>query len=442
MFTYLKLHNFKSFGDIEFNFKKTKKETKKFIAIYGENGCGKTNFVSAYELLYSSMSAFIMKMALEHLYAAKSDDKTFSPLAEIIKKGIIDFSEHRLLECSEPTSVEYGFEHDGINGYYKLVFTDCVIEEELYYLIGTRRGKIFSVKCINDDIDIKINNSTFSPDYRKEYEKELKKFWGKNTFLGIFLKELGEKNKQYINKNVSETFMSIMESFMQTGVFRVQDIDLGSIFRKIKFPGLIKPISAIGIIDPKEEKILDENENIIRSFFTQIYSDISDVSYERNRFEDRIEYKLHIKKMISGKVRDVLFDYESTGTKKTLEIMNAMIAVMNGATVIYDEIDEGIHDLLMKAIISTLNENAKGQLIFTTHNTLLLETLDPQSAYIIYVDCNGNKEARCCADYGVRVQKTNNLRNQYLKGMFGGVPYTSDIDLSNMIIKDGGNTGE
>ena len=442
MFTYLKLHNFKSFGDIEFNFKKTKKETKKFIAIYGENGCGKTNFVSAYELLYSSMSAFIMKMALEHLYAAKSDDKTFSPLAEIIKKGIIDFSEHRLLECSEPTSVEYGFEHDGINGYYKLVFTDCVIEEELYYLIGTRRGKIFSVKCINDDIDIKINNSTFSPDYRKEYEKELKKFWGKNTFLGIFLKELGEKNKQYINKNVSETFMSIMESFMQTGVFRVQDIDLGSIFRKIKFPGLIKPISAFGIIDPKEEKILDENENIIRSFFTQIYSDISDVSYERNRFEDRIEYKLHIKKMISGKVRDVLFDYESTGTKKTLEIMNAMIAVMNGATVIYDEIDEGIHDLLMKAIISTLNENAKGQLIFTTHNTLLLETLDPQSAYIIYVDCNGNKEARCCADYGVRVQKTNNLRNQYLKGMFGGVPYTSDIDLSNMIIKDGENTGE
>ena len=439
MFTYLKLHNFKSFGDIEFNFKRTKKETKKFIAIYGENGCGKSNFVSAFEFFYSCMTAFMMRKAFEQYFTTKSDDKSFSPFFEVVRNDIIDFPAYRMVECTEPTTVEYGFMYNGKEGHYKLVFTDSIIEEEFYYLVGSKRGKLFSVKQNGDDMEINIHASAFSVEYKNEFEKELKKFWGKNTFLGIFFKELGEKNKRYIDENVSKVFADVMMSLMQTGVFAVQDVDISAVFRKVKCPSCFSPISASGIIEPDGEKVLDRNAEIIRSFFTQLYSDIHDVYYEKNRFEDRIEYKLHIKKTIAGKIRDVLFDYESTGTKKTLEIINAMVAVMNGATVIYDEIDEGIHDLLMKSVISSLNNNAKGQLIITTHNTLLLETMDPQSAYVIYVDCDGNKEARCCADYGIRVQKTNNMRNQYLKGMFGGIPYTSDIDLSYMTFEDGGD---
>ncbi len=439
MFTYLKLHNFKSFGDIEFNFKRTKKETKKFIAIYGENGCGKSNFVSAFEFFYSCMTSFIMRRAIEQYFATQNDEKTFSPFYDAIRNGLVDFSEYRMLECTEPTTVEYGFVHDGTEGYYKLVFTDSIIEEELYHLVGSKRGKLFSVKNNGEDMEININASTFSAEYKDEFEKELKKFWGKNSFIGIFFKELGEKNKRYIDDNVSKIFTDISMSFMQMGAFSVRDKDIGVISSRIKYPSQVNLIAAKGTITPEGEEALDKNAEIIRSFFTQLYSDIHDVYYEKNRFEDRIEYKLHIKKTIAGKIRDVLFDYESTGTKKTLEIINAMVAVMNGATVIYDEIDEGIHDLLMKSIIFSLNNNAKGQLIITTHNTLLLETMDPQSAYVIYVDCDGNKEARCCADYGIRVQKTNNMRNQYLKGMFGGIPYTSDIDLSYMTFEDGGD---
>lgn len=444
MFTYLKLHNFKSFGNIEFNFKKTKKETKKFIAIYGENGCGKTNFVSAFELLYSCTTSFVMRKAIEQWFSTNNDTNLSSRFYDIIGNGLVDFSEYRMLECSEPTTVEYGFEHSGTEGYYKLSFTDSIIEEELYHLVGTRRGKLFSVQKDGDDMVIKINSSTFSTEYKNEFEKELKKFWGKNSFLGIFFKEIGDMNERYISDNVSLLFTRIMMSFLQTGVFSMRDnsIKVLNQNRTITYPGKNKYIVASGTTSPDGEKILDENAEIIRTYFTQIYSDVRNVYYEKNKYDDRIEYKLHIQKMISGKVRDVLFDYESTGTKKTLEIINAMVAVMNGATVIYDEIDEGIHDLLMKSIVSSLNNSAKGQLIITTHNTLLLETIDPQSAYVIYVDCDGNKEARCCADYGIRVQKTNNMRNQYLKGMFGGIPYASDIDLSYMTFEDGGDAVE
>ena len=167
----------------------------------------------------------------------------------------------------------------------------------------------------------------------------------------------------------------------------------------------------------------------------ELYSDIKEVYYEKRIMDDNSLPPLHVKKVIAGKVRDVLFDYESFGTKRIIDLVDAMIAVMNGYTVICDEIDTGIHDLLMKSILTSLAANAPGQLIITTHNTLLLESIDPQSAYVIYVDCDGNKEARCFADYEGRIQKTNNMRNLYLKGMYGGIPYASEIDFSFLIDK-------
>lgn len=431
MYTYLKLHNFKSFGDIEFNFKRTKKETKKFVAIYGENGCGKTNFVSAFEFLYTSITSSIVRNAIEKMLGNREADKFILPFYELLGNSFTSFSDYRMVECNEPTMVEYGFDYKGIEGYYKVGFTDSIIEEELYYLAGSKRGKLFSVKNKGDDLEIFINKSTFKPSYLPEFEKVLRKFWGKTTFLGAFFNELTQANYRYLEENVSPEFVDLLTFFLKTGVYGKHEYNIGSL-KIIPSTDMKTPIDAVGKIPLDEEKQLDQKSEIIKHFFLQLYSDILDVYYEKNKFEDRIEYKLHIKKVISGKVRDVLFDYESTGTKKTLEIINAMVQVMNGATVIYDEIDEGIHDLLMRNIISSLNNSSTGQLIITTHNTLLLENMDPQSAYIIYVDSNGNKEARCCADYGVRIQKTNNMRNQYLNGMFGGIPYTSDIDLSYM----------
>ena len=59
MFTYIELSNFKSFGNIRFDFRKNKKQYKKFIAIYGENGSGKSNFVSAIELLSHTVTSFV-----------------------------------------------------------------------------------------------------------------------------------------------------------------------------------------------------------------------------------------------------------------------------------------------------------------------------------------------------------------------------------------------
>lgn len=429
MFTYVNLKKFKSFGDIRFDFKKTQKETKKFVAIYGENGSGKSNFVSVFELIGFTINSF----ALSNLHAMLSDNQeSFSGLVprdqiqSAIKMLSTSLSDFRMIGCDEATTVELGFNIGGVDGYYKFSFKEEFISEELYYLCGKKRGKMFSINSENGIRE--INKSVFSPEYSKDFDKELDKYWGKHSFLGIFVHEISEKNRSFIDANVSEDFTKV---YFELNCVHVSCTKNNAQMRM----GAVKnsPYNLFPSPDVPIEIIIERNERLLNDLFCQLYSDIKEIYYEKNIPDNSKLPPLHVKKIIAGEVRDVLFDYESSGTKRILELVDAIIAVMNGYTVIYDEIDNGIHDLLTTTIITSLVNSAPGQLIITTHNTLLLESIDPQSAYVIYVDCDGNKESRCIADYGERIQKTNNMRNLYLKGMYGGIPYTSEIDFSYFV---------
>ena len=67
MFTYVKAKNFKSLKNISFNLNKTKIETNKFIAIYGENGSGKTNLVELFKFLQQLTISRIIDVKLNML---------------------------------------------------------------------------------------------------------------------------------------------------------------------------------------------------------------------------------------------------------------------------------------------------------------------------------------------------------------------------------------
>ena len=195
-----------------------------------------------------------------------------------------------------------------------------------------------------------------------------------------------------------------------------------------------------GRVERSEEYILDSSERIIREFFTQTYADIKDIFYEK-KYEDKIiTYKLFVKKMIGGKIRTIDFARESAGTQRIVEIIRALLGAFCGVTVVYDEIDDGIHDLLLKIILDSMMDDITGQLIITTHNTYLLESSDIKSVYVIHVDYQGNKEIRCLDQYP-RIQNSNNPRNMYLKGLFGGVPFVDMIDY-DMIIQELGSDVE
>ena len=246
-------------------------------------------------------------------------------------------------------------------------------------------------------------------------------------------KERKEKNEQYMEENYLSYVFDILDMLQEITVHHKKN-SLGGVEIAAKKPVNILQNLETGRVERSREYILDCSERIIREFFTQTYADIKDVYYEKKYEEQEVTYKHFVKKMIGGKIRTIDFLHESAGTQQILEIIRALLGAFCGVTVVYDEIDDGIHDLLLKIILESMLDDITGQLIITTHNTYLLESIDIKSVYVIHVDYQGNKEVRCLDQYP-RIQSSNNPRNMYLRGLFGGVPFVDVIDY-DMIIQE------
>lgn len=440
MFTYIKLKNFLSFGEVTFNFKRNAKTAKRFVAIYGENGSGKSNFVKSIDLLCRSLVSFDRGKRNEELSdwlknVTSSDNTPIELLQKIIDDSDIRnyLSSFRMKDCPEPTEVEYGFLLNGHEGRYKFTFTDKFTQESLYCFTGKQRGYLYD---ISSNPDGKILNKFYpelfkSSNEQKETLNDLEKYWGKHTLLGLVVHKLQERNPHYNRENISKYLLDVISLFFDTTV-----IMKGSKHQTIGVvgsqPDKILRNLASGKIPKQLLPQLECSERILQDFFTQAYADIKDVFYEKEYTgNNMIRYQLYVDKMIAGKVRRISFDDESTGTQQVLEIARMLLGLFCGITVVFDEIDTGIHDVLLNSIISSLTNEISGQLIITTHNTMLLEEIDPHSAYLIQVDYQGNKNVKCLAEFPIK--SNNNARRQYLKGMFGGTPYIDGIDYTSIM---------
>jgi AAA15 family ATPase/GTPase len=104
---------------------------------------------------------------------------------------------------------------------------------------------------------------------------------------------------------------------------------------------------------------------------------------------------------------------ESEGTLKIISILSTLIAVYNNpnACVVIDELDAGIFEYLLGEILEVLNENAQGQLFFTSHNLRILEVLPIRNLWFTTL----NEEDRYHQLKGV--EKLSNARDIYLRAV-------------------------
>lgn len=142
-----------------------------------------------------------------------------------------------------------------------------------------------------------------------------------------------------------------------------------------------------------------------------------------------------IYKYIAGMERELPFSLESTGTQSLLELLPFMLVVLKGSVAIIDEFDTALHDILVESLVTSLNENPNGQLILTTHNTLLMESDIPkESIYTIYETENENKKIECITQHpDNKIQKNTNIRKQYLAGGYRGIPKKIHIDFNQLL---------
>ncbi len=428
----IKLKNFRSFGNLEANFTTKSGIPKKLIMIYGENGSGKSNLMASILFLKKTLDTLSSQENFNKIYDEAEIDKLDNQiLKEIVKQArtslVSEIEDNKMIGSNENMVLEFNYLYaNNKEAIYKMEFDDeKIVFESLYCQIEKNLVKTFEITTDN----IYFNNNLF---INEKYEKELKekvfKYFGKHSFLSIISNERVINNIEYMNLNVVASFLNALAELHKCSLLYQQHKTEYNYINADKILMNLKQ----GIISIKEKDTLLNIEESLSNYFGCLYSDIKGIHFDLEEKDNNIKYYLYFDKMINGKIRSVPYYLESTGTLKLLDIFPYFYNCLKSETVFIDEIDTGVHDILMNHILENLENQIKGQLIITTHNTMLLQKMKSDYAYVINIDINGNKTLNCIKDFG-RIQNNHNVSTRYLNGIFGGVPQPGYMDFTDIM---------
>lgn len=436
MIRYVKLVNYKSLVNLYVDFMKTKTKPKNLVLIYGENGIGKSNFANSFYTLNETMrtmsSIEMFKKIIEKSEAKPNQYKNFieKHIKDRFKDVKMIINDCKTIDSNGNMLMEYGFICNKKNGIYHIEMNnEEIVSEKLEYVINKNQTYFFDI----DKNNVKINASIFTDkNYYNEFLELIDKYWGKHSFLSILSYEIEDKKREYMNKKISKSLYDVL-LYLKMMCTKIKGGN-HSEFGIIGTQHILMDDLEEGKISIKYEKELDKNEYLINEIFTTLYTDIKNVYYKRTIEDNYIKYKLFSKKMIYGKIMDVDFSLESTGTQNILTLVPYLISACEGQTVIIDELDTGIHDLLVKNLLECIARYVKGQLIITTHNTMLIDSSIPsENIYIFNANSKAEKELIAITDFEGRIHKNNSPRKRYLNGVYGGIPMFTDIDFDELI---------
>ncbi len=349
--------------------------------------------------------------------------ENFKILDDIIKESKTIDSKYNMV-------LEFGFKLNGKNGIYYIETDDKnIVKEKLEYVLDKNKTKYFELS----NKETYINKSLFKSDkYFNEIKDLIDKFWGKHSFLSILLFEYKDKTKKYISNNINKNIFDVIMYFLSMSIH----IKNGSNREKgkISIDKKVIPQMYNGYIKLNEEEKLNYMEKILDNFFTSIYSDIKEVYYKKAIEDNKLHYSLFLKKQIYGKIIDIDFRLESTGTQKLLDLFPLMLSSLKKNNIVaIDELDSGIHDILTAEVLKALFKDIRGQFILTTHNTTILEyAIKKECIYIFNIDSEGKKILIPITDYE-KEHPNINFRKRYLKGIYSGIPTISNIDFENIL---------
>lgn len=126
------------------------------------------------------------------------------------------------------------------------------------------------------------------------------------------------------------------------------------------------------------------------------------------------------------------FDDESDGTRKLFEFAGGwLMALETGATLCIDEVDRSLHPVLVRMLVklfsSELNQK-NAQLIFTTHDTSLLDSDLLRRDQVWFVEKLHQRETKLYALLDYSPRKGENLERGYLLGRYGAIPFVTEPD--------------
>lgn len=348
----------------------TKEKFLKVAAIYGANASGKSN-------LYLAMMYF-QKIILESFNNV--DDET----GTAIERYYMPFSfeeneensEFQIIEIWGEYEYRYGFEYN----------SECIVTEWMYRknIRTNRKATIFE---------------------RTTYSVE---------FGAVVRKECEIYKKQVPAETLVLSFFNKLR--LKTAIFR--DVYAGIMGTLVVPTNFCEDTRILEALLPR---VIDgEKENLLE-FLTAIDTGIKDIGYDDS--DKQIDFfTIHVGK--DGKEYPLGLYCESEGTIKSIMLfIYVRTAILHDRSIFVDELNIKLHPLLLKYIIDLFyKQGTRGQLIYTTHDTTLMDKkfFRRDQIWFVQKDEFGYSELTALSDFKVRSDAS--FEKDYLAGVYGGIP--------------------
>lgn len=355
----------------------TKEKFLRVAAIYGANASGKSN-------LYLAMLYFqrIIANSFNNIdrNGKKAIDEFYFPFSFVKEKKNTEFE---IVEIVDGFEYKYGFEYNDTS----------IVSEWMYRKSLTTNRNIIIFERSIDEIHL-------GPSIRKECELYKEQIPQDTLALSFF-------NKLILK---TDAFSTVYSAIMDTLIVPTDLYDDSS---------LLKPVLP---------KIIDEEKGKLLEFLRAIDTGIVDIGYKK-KDDDVFFYTKHV-----GKDREeyplALFN-ESEGTIRSILIyINAKTAILTNKSMFVDELNVKLHPLLLKFIIDLFyDEDSTAQLIYTTHDTTLMDKkfFRRDQIWFVQKDEFGYSELSSLSDFKVRSDAS--FEKDYLAGVYGGIPLLKDFEI-------------
>jgi len=400
----------------------------KLSSIYGANGAGKSNLVKALSILQD--------IIIEEELPIRISDKVFK------------FYDSKS-DSSQILAVEF-FQSNRAFHYALEIKSGIILTEELYESgLGKKDDKIIFERKTNNTGKSEI---TFSKNFENDKESRVLK--------NVIEKSLTKPNKPIFKflttldnpflsdvKIALEWFDETLQIIMPNAKPRAlaQKIDLDTDFKK--YAEDIMCSFHIGIESIKTEKkgIIEffgnDNANELDELIKNLEESPRKMVGLQSRNGDEIivvreDEGIFVKQLkLEHTGRDgikALFnlDEESDGTIRLLDFIPAFKDVVSKKRVfVIDEMERSIHPLLIKELIRKFSEddNTNGQLIFSTHESNLLDQniFRQDEIWFAEKDKNGSTDIYSLSDF--KEHNTIDIRKGYLNGRYGSIPFLANL---------------
>jgi AAA15 family ATPase/GTPase len=149
----------------------------------------------------------------------------------------------------------------------------------------------------------------------------------------------------------------------------------------------------------------------------------------RERFRKDLYLQAQLAHRSSGGTERLLpWDSESAGTDRLLALAGPWLDILsNGYTACVDELEASMHPLMVRELLRLFfnaKENPNGaQVLFTTHNPLLLDATLLRRDQVWFTDKDADGEAHLYPLTDFSPRKGESLVRGYMSGRYGAVPF-------------------